>query len=189
VKGAKSKGVRLGNWLLLRQAQALMNAPDATAKKGTPRPRDASHFAWCGLRRSEVPWLGHIQKRDNASASSYLSGKHGRVRTIPIPTWVKGAIDAWTSVAGFTAGQVLRPVSRGDQVKGVGRSEKVVWQLFQQCAAAAGVPGAAPHDTGFDASAERSSGWPFRRIARRRPLNWEITLREVPRLRPGPGIV
>src|SRR6266478_166212 len=28
VKGAKSKGVRVGNWLSIRQAQALLNAPD-----------------------------------------------------------------------------------------------------------------------------------------------------------------
>ena len=34
VKGAKSKGVRVGNWLSLRQAQALLNAPDTTIKKG-----------------------------------------------------------------------------------------------------------------------------------------------------------
>src|SRR4030088_681366 len=30
VKGAKSTGVRVGNWLSLRQAQALLNAPDAS---------------------------------------------------------------------------------------------------------------------------------------------------------------
>src|ERR1700680_3097931 len=34
VKGAKSQGVRVGNWLSLRQAQALLNAPDVTTKKG-----------------------------------------------------------------------------------------------------------------------------------------------------------
>ena len=34
VKGAKSKGVRVGNWLSLRQAQTLLNAPDVTTKKG-----------------------------------------------------------------------------------------------------------------------------------------------------------
>lgn len=33
---------------------------------------------------------------------------------------------------------------RGDQVQGAGMSEKVVWQLFQQYAAAVGVPGIAP---------------------------------------------
>src|ERR1035438_323063 len=34
VKGVASKGVRLGNWLSIRQAQTLLNAPDATTTKG-----------------------------------------------------------------------------------------------------------------------------------------------------------
>ena len=34
VKGVASKGVRLGNWLTAKQAQALLNAPDATTIKG-----------------------------------------------------------------------------------------------------------------------------------------------------------
>jgi hypothetical protein len=51
--------------------------------------------------------LEHIPKRNNRWCIIDLVGEHGRVRTIPIPTWVKGAIDAWTSVAGLTAGQVL----------------------------------------------------------------------------------
>jgi integrase len=68
------------------------------------------------------------------------------VRTIPIPTWVKGAIDAWTSAAGFTEGPFLRRLNRDDKVQGAGMSEKVVWQLLQQYAAAADVPGIAPHN-------------------------------------------
>src|ERR1700681_4169643 len=34
VKGAKSKGVRVGNWLSLPQAQVLLNAPRASPQKG-----------------------------------------------------------------------------------------------------------------------------------------------------------
>src|ERR1700737_4149771 len=34
IKGVKSKGVRVGNWLSLRQAQALLNAPDIETKEG-----------------------------------------------------------------------------------------------------------------------------------------------------------
>ena len=41
---------------------------------------------------------------------------------------------------------VFRPVNRGGQAQAVGLSEKVVWQLLQGYAAAAGVPGIAPHD-------------------------------------------
>src|SRR6185436_3887333 len=34
VKGVRAKGVRVGNWLSVRQAQGLLNAPDITTKKG-----------------------------------------------------------------------------------------------------------------------------------------------------------
>src|ERR1019366_5805701 len=34
VKGAKSIGVRTGNWLSVQQAQRLLNAPDVSTKKG-----------------------------------------------------------------------------------------------------------------------------------------------------------
>src|SRR5690349_20654646 len=34
IKGVASRGVRLGNWLSVKQAQALLNAPDATTNKG-----------------------------------------------------------------------------------------------------------------------------------------------------------
>src|ERR1700726_4884308 len=34
IKGVRSKGVRVGNWLSVQQAQALLNAPDATTTKG-----------------------------------------------------------------------------------------------------------------------------------------------------------
>jgi hypothetical protein len=43
-------------------------------------------------------------------------------------------------------GQVFRPVNRGDEIQGSALSEKVVWQLLQGDATAAGVPGIAPHD-------------------------------------------
>src|SRR5579864_3277041 len=126
VKGAKSKGVRVGNWLSLRQAQALLNAPDTTTKKGLRDRAMLAILLGCGLRRSEVAALAlaHIQQRDNRWCIVDLVGKHGRVRTIPMPTWTKGAVDSWTGGAGFSEGPVLRPVSRGDQAQGVGLSEK-----------------------------------------------------------------
>jgi site-specific recombinase XerC len=51
VKGPKSKGVRLGNWLSLRQAQALLNAPDTTTKKGLRDRAMLTILLGCGLRR------------------------------------------------------------------------------------------------------------------------------------------
>jgi site-specific recombinase XerD len=103
VKGVASKGVRLGNWLSLKQAQALLNAPDTSTTK---RLRDRAIIAvllGCGLRRSEVAalMLKHIQQRDGRWCIVDLVGKHGRVRTVPMPVWVKVAIDAWTIPAAW----------------------------------------------------------------------------------------
>src|ERR1022692_4148469 len=95
VKGAKSKGVRVGNWLSIQQAQKLLNAPDVTTKKGLRDRAMLAVLLGCGLRRSEVAalTLKHIQQRDNRWCIVDLIGKHGRVRTIPVPTWVKVAVE------------------------------------------------------------------------------------------------
>jgi site-specific recombinase XerD len=54
VRGAQKRGVRIGQWLSLEQAQTLLNAPDVGILKGL---RDCAILAvllGCGLRRSEV---------------------------------------------------------------------------------------------------------------------------------------
>src|SRR5450631_2385773 len=148
VRSAKTQGIRTGNWLSQRQAQALLSAPDITTLRGLRDRAILAVLLGCGLRRSEVAALkfSHLQQRDGRCCIVDLVGKHGRVRTAPMPTWVKVAIDAWASPAGLTEGYVFRPVNRADRVTGEGLSEKVVWQLIKPYAEAAGVPGIAPHD-------------------------------------------
>jgi site-specific recombinase XerD len=73
IKGVRSHGVRVGNWLSLRQAQALLNAPDVRTKKGL---RDRAMFATllgCGLRRSELADL--TTKQAEAGGVSNLSAR------------------------------------------------------------------------------------------------------------------
>src|SRR5271169_155178 len=120
VKSAKSIGVRAGNWLSLKQAQALLNAPDITTTKGLRDRAIIAVLLGCGLRRSEVAALtmGHIQQRDGRWCIVDLFGKHGRVRTVPMPTWVKVAIDAWTARAAVTDGRIFRSVNRSDRLGG-----------------------------------------------------------------------
>ena len=148
VKGVASKGVRIGNWLTIKQAQTLLNTPDAATTKGLRDRAILAVLLGCGLRRSEVAALtfAHVQQRDGRWCIVDLIGKHGRVRTIPMPTWTKVAIDAWSAAAGISAGQVFRPVNRGDQAQEAALNEKVIWQLLRPYAVAAGVPGIAPHD-------------------------------------------
>lgn len=148
IKGVASKGIRTGNWLTVQQAQALLNVPDATTSKGLRDRAVLAVLLGCGLRRSEVAALsmGHVQLRDGRWCIIDLIGKHGRIRTVPMPAWVKVAIGAWTNFAGITQGPIFRPINRGRRVHGAALREKVVWQLLQKYATAAGVPGIAPHD-------------------------------------------
>src|ERR1041385_8902745 len=98
VKSAKCVGVRTGNWLSARQAEALINAPDPTTLRGLRDRAIIAVLLGCGLRRSEAAALTftHLQQRDGRWCIVDLVGKHGRVRTAPMPNWVKVAIDAWT---------------------------------------------------------------------------------------------
>jgi site-specific recombinase XerD len=148
VKSAKCVGVRSGNWLSARQAQTLLNTPDVATMRGLRDRAILAVLFGCGLRRSEVAALAfaHVQQRDGRWCIVDLVGKHGRVRTVPMPNWVKVAIDAWTSAAAIADGQVFRPVNRADRAAGDRLGEKAVWQMLREYAAGAGVPGIAPHD-------------------------------------------
>jgi integrase len=110
--------VRAGNWLSLDQAQRLLDAPDSSTRKGL---RDRAIFAvllGCGLRRSEVAALTmrHIQQREGRWCIIDLVGKHGRIRTVPMPAWVKSAVDTWTQIADVIGGFIFRRVSALDTV-------------------------------------------------------------------------
>jgi len=98
VKSAKSVGIRVGNWLSLRQAQALLSAPDTATVKGLRDRAILAALLSCGLRRSEVAalMLTHVQQRDGRWCIVDLVGKHRRVRTVPMPTWVR-----WRSTPGL----------------------------------------------------------------------------------------
>ncbi len=148
VKSVKSTGIRVGNWLSQRQAQSLLSAPDITTVGGLRDRAILAVLLGCGLRRSEVAALtfAHVQQRDGRWCIVDLVGKHGRVRTAPIPVWVKVAIDTWTLPSGVATGCVFRPLNRRGSITGERMGEKVVWQMLKRYAAEVGVPGIAPHD-------------------------------------------
>ena len=148
VKGVKRDGIRTGNWLTVRQAEELVNAPDTNTLKGR---RDRALFAvliGCGLRREETATLTleHIQQRDARWVIVDMHGKGGRVRTVPMPSWTKVSIDAWTSAAGFTEGRVFRPVNRGDRLSGGSMTAQSIFETVKKYAAQVGVHNIAPHD-------------------------------------------
>jgi site-specific recombinase XerD len=105
-------------------------------------------LAGCGLRRSEVAQLtfSDIQTRDDRWVIVDLYGKGGHIRTVPVPEWVKSAVDCWTTAAQVTAGRIFRCVSKTGTVWGEGITEKLIWCIVKEFASKAQLGNVAPHD-------------------------------------------
>jgi integrase len=91
---------------------------------------DRGRLLGCGLRRSEAVHLtlNHFQRRDDHWAIVDLFGRGGHTRSVPVPNWVKSAIDRWTAAAQLDAGRLFRCVTKYGAVWGTGITERVVWQ-------------------------------------------------------------
>src|SRR5271156_472353 len=113
VKGAKKLGTRLGNWLTCAQGRRLLEAPYRDQTKGKRDHAILALLLGCGLRRAELISLklSHLQQRDDHWAIIDLFGKGGHVRTVPVPGWVKAAVDEWLAVAQVEDGLIFRCVS------------------------------------------------------------------------------
>lgn len=147
VRGAKAAGVRLGNWLNKAQAQALINTPDITRIGGLRDRAILAVMIGAGLRRSEVAALTFeaIQQREGRWVIADLIGKGGRVRTVPVPSWCKAAVDAWASAAGISAGYVFRGIYRSGLHLQPG-GESITPQAVYAVVAKYGRGEIAPHD-------------------------------------------
>jgi integrase len=75
-----------------------------------------------------------------------LVGKGGHVRTVPVPEWVKRAIDGWASAAGICEGKLFRSIRKNGTLWGYGVTQNVVWYAVKGCAKRAGIDRLAPHD-------------------------------------------
>jgi len=148
VRGAKRQGVRTGNWLTKQQAEALLCEPDATQLKGRRDRAILAVLIGCGLRREEAVRLSfdHIQQRDGRWCIVDLIGKHGRIRTVPMPAWAKDAIDSWAAASGITSGAIFRGTTKaGGQVIGVSLTAQGILRCVERYAKEIGVKIAA-HD-------------------------------------------
>jgi site-specific recombinase XerD len=148
VKGVKQLGFRSGNWLSAAQSAEVLRRASGTSMRAK---RDYAMLAMlfgCGFRRSELVGLelDEIQIRQGHWAVVDLIGKAGHIRTVPIPDWVKAALDQWTEAAGVTGGRIFRAVAGKGKVWGEGISQNVVWYVVKTCCERAGLEHIAPHD-------------------------------------------
>lgn len=148
VKGVKQLGHRSGNWLTLEQSSDALSHAYGDSLRAKRDYAMLAILLGCGLRRSELAAveIDEVQTRQGHWVIVDLIGKGGHIRTVPIPQWVKHALDVWTAAAGVTEGRIFRAVSRTGKVWGEGISQNVVWYVVRSCCRRAGLDHIAPHD-------------------------------------------
>src|SRR5712692_9029544 len=148
VKGVKTLGIRLRNWLTVDEARSLWQLPNRNTLKGKRDRAILATLLGCALRRKELIDLtfDHIQRREDHWAIVDLVGKGGHIRTVPMPDWVKHTIDDWLAIAQLAHGKIFRCVCRKGTVWGTDITEKVVWHVVKEYAERLGISKLAPHD-------------------------------------------
>ena len=148
VKGVRRIGVRVGNWLTADQSKRLLSTSNRSDLRGKRNHAMLAFLLGCGLRRGEVLALAmrSIQLREEHWVIADLIGKAGHIRTIPIPAWVKGALNDWTTASGITEGCIFRSINKAGRIWGNGMTPKVLWEVVRQAAKAAEIERLAPHD-------------------------------------------
>lgn len=95
VKGARRLGVRIGNWLAAEEDKRLIGVFGTLTLKQQRNRAMIAVLIGCGLRRAEAAALKleDIQLREGLWVIADRNGKGGHIRTVPMPGWVKWAID------------------------------------------------------------------------------------------------
>jgi site-specific recombinase XerD len=148
VKGAKRLGVRIGNWLTAEQGKALLRNSCLDTLRGKRDRAILAVLIGCGLRRAETVAI-HMedpQLREEHWIIADLIGKGRHIRMVPMPSWVKNAIDEWTAKAEIAEGNVFRRVNRQGAIWGDGITPKAIWHIVKAAAQRAGIVNLAPHD-------------------------------------------
>lgn len=145
--GVKQQGTRSGNWLTKQQAADLLHAPDARTLKGVRDRAILAVLIGCALRRSELVALDmeHVQQRDGRWVLVDLRGKHGRIRSIAMPSWVKQALDLWFEAADVIEGKLFRALNRHGLLTRDTLSTQAVLDLVKEYSDPLGIR-VRPHD-------------------------------------------
>jgi len=148
VKGAKRLGGRIGNWLTADQGKALLQGSRSETLRGKRDQAILAVLLSCGLRRAEIVAIRieDLQLREEHWVIADLIGKGRHVRTVPMPAWVKKAVDEWTTSAGISEGVIFRRINRMGKVWGPGITSKTIWHVVKAAAKRGGFQNLAPHD-------------------------------------------
>jgi integrase len=101
---------------------------------------------WFTTGRTLFAQIEDLQIRQGHWAIVDLVGKGSHIWTVPMPLWVKDAVDRWREAARVAGGRIFRAVSRHGTLWGKGISENVIWYVVRRCAERMQMDHLASHD-------------------------------------------
>ena len=124
----------------------MLNLPDIKTVKGLRDRAILAVMIGGGLRRSEVAdlMIDDIQQRDGRWVIVDLIGKGNRVRSVPIPSWTKKAIDEWLAAVD-TEGRLFVSIKKSGRITGQNMTAQAVRNIANHYGKMLGVELAA-HD-------------------------------------------
>jgi len=142
VPNVRHSGRKVGQWLSKEEVEELLAVPDTSTLVGLRDRALLSVLVGAGLRRAEAVALTttHFQKREERWIIVDLHGKGGRIRSIPVPFWVKFAVDDWLGAANIEEGPIFVQVRKGGHPTTDALSDRSVYDILSKYAEAA------PHD-------------------------------------------
>ena len=150
VANVRQAGQSLGQWLSEQEAGRLLGVPDPHTRLGIRNRAILALLVACGLRRDELVRLEvrHLQQREERWVLLDLAGKGRRIRTVPVPRWVKQLLDRWLAAAEIAAGPLFRTLRKGGTLGPSDKpvSEDAIYSLVRNSGAAIGRPDLSPHD-------------------------------------------
>lgn len=119
-----------------------------------PTPKDSatgpswppSWAARCAAEEVARLEFRHVALREARWVIVDLVGKGRRVRSVPVPAWVKAFLDRWTVAAQITEGRLFRALNKAGKIAGESLSDDAVWLVVRKYAAALGQKQWGPHD-------------------------------------------
>jgi site-specific recombinase XerD len=147
VHGIKCSGVRLGNWLDEQHAAALLTTPPGDSLRGKRDRAVLALLFGAGMRRSEVAGVVVEKLRviEERWVIADLTGKHRRIRSVPVPTWAMAVLNDWLDAASITAGPVFRPIDKTGNVRNRTLGAQTIYNIVRQYGPFVD-PAVRPHD-------------------------------------------
>jgi integrase len=80
----------------------------------------------------------HVQQCNGCWVIVDLVGKRNQIRTVPILSWAKAAINVWTEVASIVEGRILCSIHKGGYVSGDRMADQAIADIVRLYAAECG---------------------------------------------------